>query len=86
MLIVGNYKVLAITGKSPAVVHAADAPQKIKIKEKKIKLVLPGLTRQKRTQKTRFLHVGYTRKLQIAIIIQASWHINNISTFKSSIL
>ena len=39
---------------------------------------------QQRMQKTRFRDVDHSRKSQIAIIIQASWH--NILTYKYSIL
>ena len=38
--------------------------------------VLFNLMMQQRTQKTRFLNVGHTRKSQIAVITQASWHSN----------
>ena len=37
-------------------------------------------TQKKGRKKTRFLNVSQSRKLQIAVILQASWH-NNISTF-----
>ena len=43
--------------------------------------ILFDLMMQQRTQKTRFLNVGHSRKSQIAVIIQASWR-NSILTFK----
>ena len=54
---------------------------------KENKVISPGFTIlfylmvQERMQKTRFLNLGITRKWQIDVIMQVSWH-NSVSTFK----
>ena len=40
---------------------------------------------QEQTQKTRFLHVGHTRKSQIAVIIQTRWHSNTVFEFSATV-
>ena len=65
--------------------------QMLKKTNEKIKSVSPGfiilsyLMIQQRMQKMHFLNIGHTKKSQIAITTQASWH-NNITTLKYSIL
>ena len=61
------------------------------MKENRIKIVSSGfsisfyLTMQEQTQKTRFLHVGHTRKSQIAVIIQTRWHSNTVFQFSATV-